>query len=469
MVSLQSLHSSPPRSVCEYKASREGRFAWFLLTWHPEKDFVLEEIVAEIKLEILNFKVGSLSRLEIEKWMKQFFAELHWKLYGLLHKTELAEKGISLFFGILYDNELYFVQFGRIFCLLTDNKKMRHIGRDWHNYQVQSLDGLQLLGLMDSDPVIKPQRVYIGSNQRLIVISGELAQKIFPSVDDPSAIETLIETYATEDNPLWLILEGKEELVKTKRRKLSRLQVTSIILIVLALLAALYMMVGNRILDQLVYKMRLSLKEEKTLHLEQIPTNLNINSENLKKYIDKLINLPARNISFSIAWSTELPYNVSLSPSFTLGTIYLVSQNRLSAYDKKSRQLLWTKMLEDEIRSTTIHQGMLILYLANQQIIGLNDEGNILWQQHLPTESITGDRFIPCIIKNSDDPRLDRSIMVIPSKRGISILDPVRGETISSLTFKHDLDALSVYDSFANCFYAVVGNAVLCVELKIVN
>ena len=48
MVSLQSLQSSPPRSVCEYKASREGRFAWFLLTWHPEKDFVLEEIVAEI-------------------------------------------------------------------------------------------------------------------------------------------------------------------------------------------------------------------------------------------------------------------------------------------------------------------------------------------------------------------------------------------------------------------------------------
>ena len=146
-----------------------------------------------------------------------------------------------------------------------------------------------------------------------------------------------------------------------------------------------------------------------------------------------------------------------------------MSHNRLSAYDKKSRQLLWTKILEDEIRSTIVHQGMLILYLANQQIIGFNDAGNIIWQQYLPTESITGARFIPCIIKNSDDPRLDRSIMVIPSKRGISILDPARGETLSSLTFKHDLDALSVYDSFANCFYAVVGNAVLCVELKIVN
>ena len=164
-----------------------------------------------------------------------------------------------------------------------------------------------------------------------------------------------------------------------------------------------------------------------------------------------------------------MPYDVSLSPSFSLSTIYLVSHNRLSAYDKKSRQLLWSKLLADEIRTTTIHQGVLIVYLANQQILGLNDEGQQLWQQHLPTESITGDRFIPCIIKNSDDPRLDRSIIVIPSKRGISILDPVRGETLSSLTLKQDLNALSVYDSFTNCFYAVVDNAVLCIELKIVN
>jgi hypothetical protein len=59
--------------------------------------------------------------------------------------------------------------------------------------------------------------------------------------------------------------------------------------------------------------------------------------------------------------------------------------------------------------------------------------------------------------------------MVIPSKRGISILDPAKGETLSSITLKQDLDALSVYDSFANCFYAVVDNAVLCVELNIVN
>jgi len=469
MISLHSCEASPPRSVCEYKASRDGSFAWFLLTFHPEKDNVLEEIVAEIKLEVINSKINAISRLEIEKWLKQFFSDLHWKLYGILRKTTLNEKGISLFFGVLYDDELYFVQFGRIFCVLADHKKMKPVGKDWRNYQVQSLEKMQLLGYNEKDLIIKPQRVRIENNQLFVVISGELAQKIFLTVTDPVSIETLIETYITEDNPLWLILGGSENLAKPKRRKLSRLQVTSIILIFLAVLAAVYVMVGNRFLDQMVHKMRLSVKEEKPLRLEQIPTNLNINSENLKKYMDKLVNMPARNISFTVAWTTELPYQVSLSPSFTLSTIYLVSGNRLSAYDKKSRQLLWTKILEDEILSTTVHQGLLMIYLANQQILGLNTDGIVLWQQYLPTERITGDRFVPCIISNSDDPRLDRSIMVIPSKRGISILDPAKGETLSSITLKQDLYALSVYDSFANCFYAVVDNAVLCVELNIVN
>ena len=73
MISLHSCEASPPRSVCEYKASRDGSFAWFLLTFHPEKDNVLEEIVAEIKLEVINSKINAISRLEIEKWLKQFF------------------------------------------------------------------------------------------------------------------------------------------------------------------------------------------------------------------------------------------------------------------------------------------------------------------------------------------------------------------------------------------------------------
>lgn len=469
MIALQSREASPPRSICEFNASKDGRFAWFLLLWHPEKDNVLEEIVAEVKLEILNSRINSVSRLEIEKWLMHFLADLHWKLHAQLRKSSLQEKGISLFFGVLYDHELYFLQAGRIFCLLTDAKKIRSVGKDWQNFQVQSQDGLQLFGYADKDMRLKVHRLHIADNQRFIVLSGNLAQKILPRVSDPATIDALIETYATEDNPLWLILEGRERLLKPRRRKLSRLQISSWVLIMLTVLTALYMVFGNRSLDQFVYKLRLSFQKEKTLRLEQIPTTLNINTQDLRKYMDRIVNLPARNISLHIAWSTDLPYPATLSPAFSLANIYVVSGTRLNAFDKKSRQLLWSKAFPHPVRTVLNGQSSLVISLANQQVFGLKEDGTTLWQQNLPTESNADNRSAPCEIRSSDDPRLDRSIVVIPSRRGISILDTARGESLSSLTLKQDLQALSAYDSYANCFYALVDDAILCIELKIEN
>lgn len=469
MISLQSREASPPRSICDFHASKDGRFAWFLMLWHPEKDNVLEEIVAEVKLEVLNSPINSISRLEIEKWLKTFCADLHWKLHAQLRKSTLKEKGISLFFGVLYDHELYFVQSGRIFCVVTDTKKIRSVGKDWKNYQVQSQDGLQLFGYADRDISIKVNRLHIMENQRFIVLSGELANKILPRVSDTATIDSFIETYAAEDNPLWLILDGKERLIKPRRRKFSRLQVSSWVLIILTVLTALYMIFGNRSIDQLLHKLRLSFQKEKTLRLEQIPTSLNINTDDLRKYMDRIVNLPARNISMEVAWSTDLPYKATLSPAFSLDNIYLVSDERLSSFDKKSRQLLWSKSFPADIRSIISGQGNIMISLANQQVYGLKEDGSVLWQQNLPTESIAVNYSAPCEIRTTDDPRLDRSIVVIPSRRGISIFDTARGEILSSITLKQDLQAFSAYDSFANCFYALVDGAILCIELKIEN
>ncbi len=469
MISLISKEACPPRSICEYNASKDGRFAWFLLTWHPEKELVLEEIIAEIKLEIINSQVNNLSRIEVEKWLKSFFADLHWKLHARFRKSNLVEKGISLFFGVLYDHELYFVQAGRVFAIIADDKRMRSIGRDWQNSQVQSQHGLQLMGYADEDMSLKPSRIYIAEKQRLIVLSGELARKILPKVHDPGTIDTLIETYAGEDNPLWLVLEGRERLIKPKRKQLSRLQISSIALITLTVLTAVYMAFGNRMIDQMVHKTKLSVQKEKSLRLEQIPTSLKINTEDIRKYMDRIVSLPARNISLEVAWSTELPYTIKLSPAFNLDNIYLVADSRLIAFDKKNRQLLWSKNFDSPLRFLQQGENMLLVSLENQQVYGVKEDGTVAWQQSLPTQNIVADRFVPSEIRNSDDPRLDRSIIVIPSQRGVSVLDPASGETLSSLTLKQDLQALSAYDSFANCFYAVVDGAILCIELKIVN
>ncbi|MDZ4182914.1 MAG: hypothetical protein U1B83_08565, partial [Candidatus Cloacimonadaceae bacterium] len=100
MISIQSRMAVAPQAMCEYQASQDGKFAWFVCAWHPEKSFALEEIQAEIKLEIINSGIRTLSKMEAEKWIKDLFADFHWKLHARFRKTDLVEKGISLFFGI---------------------------------------------------------------------------------------------------------------------------------------------------------------------------------------------------------------------------------------------------------------------------------------------------------------------------------------------------------------------------------
>ena len=469
MISVLSRESSAPSSICEVNASKDGRYGWFLMTWHPEKSHFLEELVAEIKLEIINSNIVNVSRMEIQQWLGAFAADLHWKLHALLRKSDLQEKGISLFLGVLFDHELFFVQAGRIFAVLADAKGMRNVGRDWKNYQVQSQEGLGLMGYADNDLKLKAQRVQITEKQKLIVMSGDLARKVLPRVQDTATISTFIESFSNEPHPLWLILEGGQKLIKSRRKKLSRLQISSIILITLAICASIYMVFGNRILDQYLHKARLSIQKEKTIRLEQIPAILETSNENLRKYMDHIVNLPARNISMEVNWTTDLPYDVSLSPIFSLDKIFLCSDKQINAYAKKNRKLLWSKEFPERISSVLMGQNAILISLVNQQVIGMHEDGEVLWQQNMPTHSLVADRFGTCEIGSKDDPRLDRSIVVIPSQRGISVIDPARGETFSSLTLKQDLESLSTYDNFDNCFYAVVDGAILKIDLKIVN
>ena len=72
MISIQSKHFSSPGSLLAYQASPDGKNAWFLASWHPEKDFILEEIEAEIKLDIIKADPLALSRVEIENWLKTY-------------------------------------------------------------------------------------------------------------------------------------------------------------------------------------------------------------------------------------------------------------------------------------------------------------------------------------------------------------------------------------------------------------
>jgi hypothetical protein len=469
MIAIQSIHDNPPNSFVDKNFSQDGRFGWCLAMWHPEKNIQLEELAAELRLAVRNSEVNTISRMEVEKWLKSFIGELHWKIHAFLRKSDLEEKGISIFFGILFDHELFFVQTGRIFCAISDNRKLNVIGTDYRHHQMQTLEKLNLLGLLDRDISVKVNRVFIGEHKRFIVLSGNLCQKVLETLSDVSSLTHYVESFINSENPLWIIIEGRSRMLAPHRRKLSRLQISTAIILFLTLVATVYVLFGNRFLDQMLHRTRLSVKRNTALRLDQIPNSIAIDTQDLLKYLERIVNLPARNIELGILWSATLPYQVTSAPVFSGDTIYLAAETNLIAFQKKNRELKWKKSFQQRISSLFVNDNTLVACLKGDSAFGFKEDGTQIWQMDISSPITDLGLLQPTRIGPEDDPRLDKSIMVIPSTNNITILDAHRGENLSTITFKDVLYSLSAYDSYENCFYAIVDDGLICIGLKIAN
>ena len=469
MISLKSKKDTPPYSVVEQQLSQDGRFGWFLAVWHPEQDLCLEELCTQIRLAIRNSEAQSISKAEVQSWMKDFFNDLHWKLHAHLLKTNLKEKGLSLFFGLLFDHELFFVQYGRLFCSLIHKDNLSHIGNPYMHHQMQTLHKLNLIGYEAKDLSSKIHRVFIGEAQRFIVLSGNLCKQVYEGQQDLPSIDHYIESFANSDNPLWLILDGQSRLLKPKRRRMSRVQISSLVIILITMLAIIYMMFGNRFLDQFFLRTRMSVKSKQNLKLDQIPNTLAIDTQDFLKHMERIVNLPARNIELEIIWSADLDYRITGAPVFSLDTIFLTADNILIAFDKKSRKLKWKKSFTAPISAVIYQDHILMVCLANNTAAAYREEGEELWKAEMICPQASTTNLYPLRIDVEEDPRLDRPILMIPAKDMISIVDAARGESFSTITFVDEISSISIYDNYANCFYAIVNQALICIQLKIVN
>ncbi|PKN78914.1 MAG: hypothetical protein CVU48_06885 [Candidatus Cloacimonetes bacterium HGW-Cloacimonetes-1] len=469
MISLQSHFSSIPRNMFEYQASKDGRFGWFLCTWFPEQSIDLEEIQAEIKLEILNSDIQNVSKLNVETWLQTFFADYHWRLHARIRKSDLREKGVSLFLGILFDHELFFVQFGRMLCVSMTANKIVPIGINWKNYNVRSFEDLQLLGGLEKDLKVKPIRHFISENDRFLIMPSTTAIPLLSAYHDPVTVEKVIDSYRDTDNAQWVLLGAKQRLLKAKKKGITRLQISTTLLLLISLFAVVYMMFGNRFIDIGNRKLRLLFMDKKSLRIEQIPSSLNLDTTKIFKQLERIVNLPARNIEFKVKWTTDLPYLMTAAPSFDVQNLYIVSENKLLAYDKNSRDLKWSTVLPKEISNVYPTDSVLLALLADKGLVSIKTGGEIQWRSDIPILLPHKDITHPVELTNAEDPRLDGSILVIAEEKGISVLDTIRGELLSRITFKEKLQYLSDYDMLNNCFYAVVADEILCINLNIEN
>ena len=469
MLSIHSKHFSPPGSVVSYQASPEGKFAWFLCTWHPEKDFALEEIQAEIKLELINAEPLKLSRMEVENWLKNFWSEYHWKLHARLRKTVLIEKGISLFFGLIYDNELFFVQFGRMLCGVVDPKGLTQSGRSWKHYHVKAAHELELLGYAEEDFKVRTHRLQLEDTQHFLVLPSPQAIKLLDQIKGTGTLQALLESCQSEKNALWLQLCRLPDPFQKKKRKLSRLQISSIVLLAITLLAVLYVAFGNRFIDSGLHKLRLLFDSRRVSTLEELPNTLRLRNADILKIMERMVNSPARRAECRIAWTKQLPHPVTAIPAFDLDYIYLASGKNLYTYNKRNQEPGWNLVLDEEILYLMKTQNTLMLSLRNKKLIGIKPGGTIAWATDTRSAISEDDVLEAQEITSAQDPRIDGSLVILPERNRISVIDGSRGEVFSSIDLLQDLRYLSLYDSFDNCFYAVVGESLMKIDLVILN
>lgn len=450
MIKLQSKYALSPQSICEHQSSQDGRYAWFLCVAHEENDIALEEILAGVKLEVLNAKVLEISKMEIENWLKSFFADFHWKLHASLRRTNLREKGLSLFFAVCFDHDLIFVQFGRLFCAVTNGKKLETVGRNWKNYHVQSLKNLNLLGLSEEDIRVKPQKFHLKENESLVVLPGKVAAKVFGSSPDVSSLQPLVESFSSASPALWLILKHQTPLAKPKKRRLTKLEISTLFLLLGTALAIIYMALGNRIIGVGFYRAKKVVNEK----IEQAIT---------------VLNMPARNVQLVRNWSMELPFRVTSSPAFNQQNVFLVSGADIYAYKLSSREQLWKQNYPAPVVAIMTTTAGLNATLANGNTLGLDLRGNEVWSQSLQALANEKSNLTMLEITPAQEKRIDKNLTVLPLRRGLAILDSQQGKLMSELALPEELRYISKYDDYNSCFYLVTQDSLVCVNLNIVN
>jgi len=472
MVVLQNRFTAFPSGMFDFNASQDGRFGWFLLTWHPETDPILEEIQTQIKLDFRNSALGQTSKLEIEAWIKSFLSEYHWKLHATFRKTNLKEKGISLLLAVLFDHELYFVEFGRMLSGIVDKDSLQPAGRNWTNFHVKSLDEMSLLGMTETDIIVKTKRVFLAEKQRFIALPSLFAEKLSRQSIDCDTIDTVLQSQFSDTNGSYFMLVGKSKLAAPRRPRIRRYQISALVIIFITILAFVYMQFGNRWLESTARKIKLLMSSKNYLTVEQIPQYLNIESETIKrqlKRIEQFTNQPARNIKLQESWQTNLNFLITAAPSFDTRNIYIASDNKLMAFDKNSKKLQWKKVFDANVREVSVIRGNLIVFLDNQQLVCLQNGNKIVWKRPFIDEFPVKPALTPVEIRSEDDPRIYGSVLLVPAERGLYIYDVNSGNLLSRTSFDKRLQYLSNYDAYDNCFYAVVADGIICISMDVLN
>ncbi|MCB5230404.1 MAG: PQQ-binding-like beta-propeller repeat protein [Candidatus Cloacimonas sp.] len=423
--------------------------------------YILEQT---LKLGLENTPWG-----QIETKLKEFLLNLNWELHAQFRKFDTVEQGISLLLIVTEEEKLCFTACGRFLCGLVFDEELTVYGNNWENFNVKTRAELGLLGAEAKDYHKKIISIDFPHNSTFIAFSADQAYRIDLKEKNDSAITEYFATlFQTEPFPYAILHKQKEvELPKTSWYKAKQFRFSAVLLILMLIFSMYYFFRGNNIVEDKIVTTREQFNlTVSNIDLSKLQEGINIDLEALLT--------PARNIQLVLEWEKDLSFDGTSKPYYDMRQFYLASKKSLYSLNKRDREILWHLELEEQINSLKILDSNLLLASTNKNLLHCikRDSGEIVWSAKTAVELTSKDEeYFYSIINISleTDRRLNNSVLIVPKSDGLTVVNPLNGDTLANYQSTDKIKFVSEYDILDKSLYLVEGEKLLKIRLDVLS
>ena len=486
----------------DFFQNRKRNFA--LLTHSFNTDYRLNEINQIILNEVLKAEWKESS---VEVQMKEIFQKLNWQLSNLFKQiafrtaetlsdknkniySKVNEKGLSLCFMMSYENRIYLVQFGRMLCGViktsTEGDMLEQIGEKWDNSRVKSQKELNLLGAESTDIKVPVHKIDMNEGETFTILFSGVTEKLLAKGVHPRTVEeNLHELYKEAPYPYCLFTVPKKYEKGKSFIKIKAQTIGTIIITVLLISSVMYNLFGNREVENQLSILKTLIQENiRNTDIEDITLNVTTRMKELypkfeqekiedfiQDYIKKM-SQPAKEITIENSDSIHVAGKVCNTPLFDIKNLYVCTDKIVTSYSRRKFEQKWAFESDKIIFSITLIDGNRLLICNKDEEICLNRKtGEEIWRNKIEKKcNNKGDcPSSPVQISFFEEKRLNNSVLIRTSGKNIEFISSVDGSLLSKYTHSESIDMISGYDHVKKCLYAVSGNKVAELSVKIKN
>ena len=235
------------------------------------------------------------------------------------------------------------------------------------------------------------------------------------------------------------------------------------LLILIILLSIYYAFFKNNEVEVNIEKSKFFVQQRfKNIDLEEIPLNLKIDVEKILK--------DTETIELKKEWSSELDFDISMKPFFDLDNLYLVTLDKIVAYKKNNFHALWKKQFTSKIiHFNFLDKNKIILGDDSLHFYTINKKtGKTIWYSRFSDMKLPAlnQNLNPIFISNLEDQRLNNSVLIVPQKNSLNIINVENGKLISKIQLDSEILYISDYDLFNNSLYVFTKSTLIKFKLE---